>query len=184
MQREGAKGARRSGYVLGGPLRQFWSVMQEMSRMLEVAHGAEARPGSGVTNVTGVANVADVAREWEPRVTEMPVDGDIVMYFELPGVEREDVDLALYGDSLMVSGVKKDLPSLENVTVEDFASGDLDLGPVHYSPFKRTVQLPSLIEEEDIEAAFGAGLLQVRLTGAAESRSRRIHVRGGRRSLG
>jgi HSP20 family protein len=172
MHGEGTKVQKRSGHVFGRSLRQFWGVMQEMSRMLDAVHGAEAKPGH---------RVADIARDWEPRVTEMPSDGDIVMYFELPGVEREDVDLALHGNTLVVSGVRKDVPSLDNVTVEDFVSGDLELGPVSYSPFKGSVQVPSFVDEEDVEAAFGAGLLQVRLVGVAENRSRRIHVRAGKR---
>lgn len=172
MYGEGTKAQRRSGRVFGRSLRQFWSVMQQMSRMLDAVHGAEAKPNYPT---------AEAARDWEPRATEMPVDNDIVMYFELPGVEREDVDLALHGDTLIVSGVRKDLPSLDNVTVEDFVSGNLELGPVDYSPFKGSVQVPSFVNEEDVEAAFGAELLQVRLLGAAENRSRRIHVRGGNR---
>lgn len=175
MHGEGAKVDRRSGHVFGRSLRQFWGVMQEMSRMLDTVHGAEAKPGH---------RVADIAHYWEPRLTDTPAEGDIVMYFELPGVEREDLDLALHGNTLVVSGVRKDLPSLDNVTVEDFVSGDLELGPVSYSLFKGSVQVPSFVDEEDVEAAFGADLLQVRLVGAAENRSRRIHIRGGKRSRG
>lgn len=163
---------RRSDYALGRSLRQFWGVMQEMSRMLEAAHGADANPGSRDTDAT---------REWEPLVTEMPAGNDLMLYFELPGVEREDIDLSLYGNSLIASGVRKDLPSFENITVEDFASGNLDLGPVRHSPFKRSVELPMSVEEEDVDAAFGAGLLQVRVADAAENRSRRIHIRNRRR---
>lgn len=169
MQREGT---RRSDYALGRSLRQFWSVMQEMSRMLEAAHGADARPG---------VQHRDGTRPWEPLVTEMPAGNDLIMYFELPGVEREDVDLSLYGRSLVVSGLRKEIPSFENVTVEDIVSGGFEAGPVQRSPFKRTVELPKPVEEEDVEAAFGAGLLQVRITDIAEGRLRHIRVRGGRR---
>lgn len=168
MQREGA---RRSDYVLGRSLRQFWSVMQEMSRMLEAAHGAEASPGS---------QHRDGTRPWEPVVTEMPAGDDLVMYFELPGVERENIDLSLRGDSLVLSGVRKEIPSFENVTVEDIVSGEFEAGPVQRSPFERTVELPKPVDEEDIEATFGAGLLQVRVAGVAEERLRSIRVRGGR----
>lgn len=169
MQREDA---RRSDYVLGRSLRQFWSVMREMSRMLEAAHGAEAVPGSPHRDGT---------RPWEPVVTEMPAGEDLVLYFELPGVEREDMDLSLRGNSLVLSGVRKEIPSFENVTVEDIVSGEFEAGPVQRSPFGRTVELPKYVEEDDIEATFGAGLLQVRIAGVAEERPSRIRVRRGRR---
>lgn len=168
MQRESIE---RSEHGLGRPLRQFWGVMQEMSRMLEVAHGMDANPGS---------RSHEWIDEWSPRMSEMPGGGDLLLYFELPGVEREDVDLSLYGRSLVVSGVKKEFPSFESVTVEDFVSGSPEIGPVEYSPFKRVVELPRPAEEDEVEAGFGAGILQVRVAQAAEHRSQRIHVRGGR----
>lgn len=168
MQRERTQ---RSDYTLGRSLRQFWSVMQEMSRMLEVAHGADVRPGSPHRDGT---------RPWEPVVAKMPAGEDLVLYFELPGVEREDVDLALHGNSLVLSGVRKEIPSFENVTVEEIVSGEFEAGPVQHSSFTRTIELPKLAGEEDIEATFGAGLLQVRVAGVAEDRPRRIRVRGRR----
>lgn len=171
MQREQRQGTRRTAHKFGGSLRQVWGVMQEMSRMLEAAHSAEVRPAARDNGAT---------RHWEPLVTEMPAGDDLIVYFELPDVEREDIDLALHGNSIVVSGVRKDLPSLEHVTVEDFASGDLDLGPVEQSLFKRSVDLPGPAAEEEVEAAFGAGLLQVRVVRAGNS-SRRIHIRGGRK---
>ncbi|WP_047863968.1 Hsp20/alpha crystallin family protein [Rubrobacter aplysinae] len=175
MQKERRGNTSKSGYTLGRPLRQVWGVLQEMSRMLEMAHSADARPGSRRPRV---------ARHWEPVVTEMPAGGDLLVYFELPDVEHEDIDLTLHGNSIVVSGVRKELPSLENVTVEDFVSGNLNLGPVQDSPFKSSVELPGTATEDDVEAAFGAGLLQVRVVGAAEDRSRRIHVRGAKKPRG
>ena len=44
MHREGTKAQRRSGRGFGRSLKQFWGVMQEMSRMLDAMHGAEAKP--------------------------------------------------------------------------------------------------------------------------------------------
>ena len=171
MQREGVK---RTDRALGKPLKRLRSVLQEMSRMMDVVHD-----GAGYSSG---AHPGSASREWRPLVTEMPADGDIVVYFELPGVECEDIDLSLWGDSLVVSGIRKDLPSFKNVTVEDITSENLKLGPVQYAPFKRELRLPSHVEEEEIEATFGAGLLQVRVSGAAESRTRSIHIRGKRQS--
>lgn len=171
-QREQRGNARRPEHTLGRSLRQVWGVVQEMSRMLDTAHGMDVTPG---------AHDSRRPRYWEPVVTEMPAGEDLILYFELPGVEREDVDLALHGNSVVVSGVKKDVPSLENVTVEDFVAGDLNLGPVQQSTFKRSVELPSPVTEEEVEAAFGAGLLQVRAVGASENCSRRIHIRGSKK---
>lgn len=171
MQREGT---RRSDYVLGRSLRQFWSVMQEMSRMLEVAHGAESKPGSVRRDLQ------DGTSPWEPLVTEMPAGDDLVMYFELPGVERDDMDLSLHGDSLVLSGVRKEVPSFEDVTAEDIVSGEFEAGAVQSRPFKRTIELPKTVGEDDVEATFGAGLLQVRVSDVVGNRLRRIRVRGGK----
>lgn len=176
MQREGI---RRSEYVLGRSLRRLWGLMREMSRMLEAAHsiGNNSASGSAMANYSAIANY-----EWEPLVTEMPAGEALVIYFELPGVERQDIDLSLYGNSIVLSGIRKELPSLRNVTVEEIASGGLDPGSVRYLPFKRSVELPKAVSEEDVEAVFGAGLLQVRVAEAVEDGTRRIHIRGRKRS--
>ena len=75
MQR---KGIENVDHGLGKSLRQFWGLMQEMSRMMETAHGLDASPGSRGEQY-----------EWEPVVSEMPADDGLLLYFELPGVERE-----------------------------------------------------------------------------------------------
>ena len=168
MQR---KGIEKVDHGLGKSLRQFWGLMQEMSRMMETAHGLDASPGS-----------RGKPYEWEPIVSEMPADDGLSLYFELPGVEREDVDLSICGRKLVVSGVKKEIevPEAEeliNGTSRPSASG---LGSLRHSPFKREVELPHYVEEEEIEATFGAGILQIRIAETAGQRSRRIHIRGKR----
>jgi len=170
MQREQREITGKSDNVLARSLRQFWGVMREMSRMLDTVHGLDTRPGAYLG-------------EWEPTLTRMPAGDDLVMYFELPDVEAEDFELHLDGRFLVVSGVKRELPSLDNATVEDVASGSPRFGTVRYRPFRRAVELPRDVGARELEAVFGAGLLQVRAAGAAENGSRRIHLRDGRRPL-
>lgn len=173
------RGRTESEYVLGRSLRRLWGLMREMSRMLEAAHST----GNNSVSRSAVVNYSDIASyEWEPLVTEMPAGEDLLLYFELPGVERQDIDLSLCGNSLVLSGLRKDLPSFRNITVEQIAYGGRDPGSVSYLPFKRSVDLPKAVSEEDVEAVFGAGLLQVRVADAVENITRRIHIRGRKRS--
>jgi HSP20 family protein len=172
MQKERRENSSGSSYTLGKSLRRVWSVMQEMSRMMDMAHGAEALP---------VQQDMYATQHWEPVATQMPAGDDLMVYLELPGVEYEDIDLTLHGSYILVSGVRKEIPSLKNVTVEDFVSGNLDLGPVKNSSFKSRIELPRPVAEEDVEAAFGAELLQIRVADAAENRPRQIHIRAAKK---
>lgn len=168
MQR---KGIENVDHGLGKSLRQFWGLMQEMSRMMETAHGLDASPGSRGEQY-----------EWEPVVSEMPADDGLLLYFELPGVEREDVDLSICGRELVVSGIKKEIevPEAEELINGPSRAGVSGLGSLRNSPFKREVELPRYVEEEEVEATFGAGILQIRIAETAGRRSRRIHIRGKR----
>lgn len=139
--------------------------------MMETAHGLDASPGS-----------RGKPHEWEPVVSEMPADEGLLLYFELPGVEREDVDLSIYGRKLVVSGVKKEIevPEAEELINGPSLPGVPGLGSLRNSPFKREVELPRYVEEEEVEATFGAGILQIRIAETAGQRSSRIHIRGKR----
>ncbi|MDN5696917.1 MAG: Hsp20/alpha crystallin family protein [Rubrobacter sp.] len=170
MQR---KGIERVDYGLGRSLRQVWGVMQEMSRMMEVAHGMDASPGS-----------RGKPYEWEPVVSQMPTDEGLLLYFELPGVEREEVDLSVCGRNLRVSGVKKEIevPEADALINGSSRVGGADLGSLRYSPFKCEVELPFYPNEEEVEATFGAGILQIRVMEDTTVRfPQRIHVRGKRK---
>jgi HSP20 family protein len=90
---------------------------------------------------------------------------------ELPGLSREDVEIRLAGDALIVSGEKRE----EHEAREG--------GHVHrerrFGSFRRSLRLPDGTDPKRIEASFKDGVLRVVLPKSEEARreERRIEVK-------
>ena len=112
-----------------------------------------------------------------PRLDMHESDKELTIEAELPGVDRNDIDVRLDGDMLTLSGEKR--------SQRDDRQQNAHFSERSYGRFQRTVQLPFRPEQDDVEAEFDAGVLRLRLQKRPEtaSGSRRIEVREGRRSL-
>ncbi|HEY1752576.1 MAG TPA: Hsp20/alpha crystallin family protein [Caulobacteraceae bacterium] len=78
-----------------------------------------------------------------------------VLAIELPGLSREDVDLAIDGDALIVSGHKAE--------ESDDVSATYRMSERRYGRFERAFPLPPDVERGKIEAQFRDGLLKITL---------------------
>ena len=98
------------------------------------------------------------------------VDGkdDIQVHVELPGINREDVDISLKDDVLTIRGEKRS-------EVED---KDRRYSERSYGRFERRLALPSEVDEDRSKATFRNGVLTVVLpkTERARQRGRRIAI--------
>ena len=95
-----------------------------------------------------------------------------VLAIELPGLGREDVDLSIQGDTLVISGHRAE-------ETED-ASASYRVSERRYGRFERAFPLPADVERGRIEAQFRDGLLKIRLPKAAGAASQhaRIEIKG------
>lgn len=98
--------------------------------------------------------------------------GDAVeVSIELPGMEQDDIEVALTGDSLTIKGEKK-------VERQDEKKGyyvsERSYGSVH-----RTVPLPPGVDTDKAEATFKNGVLTIRIPQSAEAKAKikRIDVK-------
>jgi len=121
--------------------------MSEMSRMREYAEGG-AQEAQRRTHATA----------WVPT-TDITAEGnDLVIRCELAGVEREDIDIELIGDTLTISGERRSELSKE----VHFYTRERSFGH-----FRRSMNLPEGIDDDDVSASFKDGMLQVTVRGAA-----------------
>lgn len=106
---------------------------------------------------------------WVPTTDLFAKGEDLVIRIELSGVAPEDLDVALSGGVLTVSGERRNDLDEEDITFyvrERF-----------YGEFRRSITLPESVEEDQIEASFRNGMLQITVRGganAAEPRSIRV----------
>jgi len=93
-----------------------------------------------------------------------------VVHVEVPGVPRENLDIAMQDGALLIRGRKESTSQ----------SGDARFRRVErsYGTFARALQLPRNVDPERISASLNDGVLEVRLPKREEIKPRRIAIGG------
>ncbi|RPJ55674.1 MAG: Hsp20/alpha crystallin family protein [Dehalococcoidia bacterium] len=95
-------------------------------------------------------------------------DGAVITA-ELPGVNTDDIDIAVTGDVLTLSG---------NRQPEELGEGDkYHRRERGYGRFTRTFQLPFQVESDQVEALFEKGVLHLSLPRAEADKPRKISIK-------
>ena len=98
---------------------------------------------------------------------------DVVIKAELPGMEKDDIEVNLSNHSLTLKGEKK---RKEKIKEENYYCAERT-----YGSFSRTLELPVDVHGEKVKASFNNGVLEIRLPVAetAKARSIKVKVEGG-----
>jgi len=93
-----------------------------------------------------------------------------VVHVEVPGVPRENLDIAMQDGALLIRGRKESTSQ----------NGDARFRRVErsYGTFARALQLPRNVDPERISASLNDGVLEVRLPKREEIKPRRIAIGG------
>ncbi len=81
--------------------------------------------------------------------------GEVVVKAELPGLKREEVNVKLIDNNLIISGEKK---TEERIERKDFLRLEWS-----YGSFNRTLSLPEGTDSEHVKANFKDGILEIRV---------------------
>lgn len=101
---------------------------------------------------------------------------DFVVTASTPGVNQDDVDITVLGDTLRIRGERRDQQRQEGeghrwiVREQRFGS------------FERVIRLPSAVKTGGAQAKFKDGMLTITLPKADEAKLQRIPVTGGGQS--
>ena len=90
---------------------------------------------------------------WAPAVDVVETEDAYLVYAELPGVSRDDVELAAHERRLELSGRRRALGENRNFLRMER----------NYGPFRRVIDLDAPVDTESVEAGFERGILRVRL---------------------
>jgi len=135
------------------------NLQHEINRMFEefdrAMESESTAPGSGM---------------FRPAVDVHEDSDAYVVHVEVPGVPRENLDIAMHDGALIIRGRK------ESVS----ASGEARFRRVEraYGTFARALQLPRNVDPEKISASLNDGVLEVRLPKHEEIKPRRIAIGG------
>ena len=144
---------RRTGQVPGswGPLAELEQVSERMRRMLEQTFG----------------EVLADPTAWTPPVDIEEQDDSYVIEAELPGVKRQDVNIELVGNELLVTGEIK----------ERERKGAIRRRTRRIGRFEYRVRLPEQVDPENVDAKLDEGVLMVRVPKAQGAQRRKIEVK-------
>lgn len=102
-----------------------------------------------------------------PPIELIEKDNNVVVSAQIPGLEKDAIELTVLGDTLTIAGEKK-LPTEENVR---YIRHERPHGKFH-----RQIDLPCTIEQDKISATYKDGILTITLPKAEEVKPRQIAV--------
>ncbi|HEX4196351.1 MAG TPA: Hsp20/alpha crystallin family protein [Caulobacteraceae bacterium] len=107
-----------------------------------------------------------------PATDIKETDDAYLLDVELPGLTREDVDLAINGDMLTLSGHKAE--------TRDDASASYRISERRFGRFERAFPIPADVKRDQIKAEFRDGVLKITLPRNAEAgpQKSKIEIQG------
>ncbi|MBI2903470.1 MAG: Hsp20/alpha crystallin family protein [Candidatus Methylomirabilis oxyfera] len=105
---------------------------------------------------------------WTPRTDIYETKDAVVAVLELPGVDQQEVEISLVGDTLSVRGKRQRAHDVEE---ENYHRVERSFGP-----FSRALVIPSVVDASRIKAVYRDGLLEIRLPKREEAKPRAIPI--------
>jgi len=104
-----------------------------------------------------------------PRVNIRETENDVALVFEIPGVEKDDIKVAIENGVLTLSGERKVEPADEK---SGYVRNEI-LG----GTFSRSFTLPDTVDTDKIEADYKHGLLTVKMARKEEAKPKQIEIK-------
>lgn len=95
-------------------------------------------------------------------------DKEFVVRFDVPGMNREDIQVTMDKNRLTVSGERK-------IEKEEEKNKSY-LSEIYYGTFTRSFTLPNEVAQEKIDAKYADGVLTIRIPKAAEAPSKSVEI--------
>lgn len=141
------------------PARELDAFQSDMNRLFDSFFGRREGTGSDYAS-----------RRWVPAMDLVETDEDLVLRGDLPGVDRDDIEIEVKDGVLTVSGERK-------AQHEDKREGYHRVER-SFGHFSRSLELPKGVEAESVRASFDKGVLEVRMPKPAERKPTRIEIEG------
>jgi HSP20 family protein len=170
--RTGRAVARRSSQGLATTAQNPFAMMRQLSREMDRLMDSFFDRGFGSLLRDSGSREDDWQSRmlWTPQIDVQQRNDAVVVRADLPGVRKEDVQVEVEGEALIISGERR----------EERAEGGDDEGyrlvERSYGSFYRSVPLPQGANTDEIEATMRDGVLTITLPVLEEARPRRIAI--------
>ena len=105
-----------------------------------------------------------------PAIDVADEENAVVVRAEVPGCKAEDIDISVYGNTLTISGEKKQSEEKKEKGYYHVESS--------YGSFRRELTLPTDVDASKVDAAYKQGVLTITLPKAEKSKAVKIKVKG------
>jgi len=127
-------------------------MQRELERLMGRAASDSRSIGGGIYPPVNVLNGSD----------------DLIVQCEVAGVSKDDLDISITGDTLVIRGRKLPSADEQNVRFQRRERGSGD--------FSRTIVLPDKVDADRVEANLKDGILTIRLSKSEAAKPRQIRV--------
>lgn len=134
------------------PFQDLLSMRREMDRLFDNFFNQPVSSGEGM-----------------PLIDLLQTDNDVVVRAAMPGVDAEDLDIQVTGDTLTIRGEIKEEVVEENTKYH--------MREQRYQSFSRSLMLPVTVQADKANAEMKNGVLTLTLPKAEESKPKSITVK-------
>lgn len=159
-----------SAIISGSPFALMRQMMDDMDQLFGSWHEPRSQ-GLQRHNQRGTQRPVSLRNLWAPQVEIFERANNIVVRAELPGLNRDDVDVEIDDDALILRGERHN-------DVEEHEEGYYR-SERSYGSFYRAIPLPQGTDPNTCSATFTDGVLEVSIQKPApqQSRAKKINVR-------
>jgi HSP20 family protein len=111
----------------------------------------------------------DLFEGWQPSVDLCEDKDSFIVKAELPGMKREDIDVSLHQNTLILCGERK---REEEKQEEGYYRSER-----YFGKFQRSIPLPQAVDPLKIDAKYRDGVLTVKLPKSEQSKAKQIEVK-------
>jgi HSP20 family protein len=135
-----------------------------------------SRPGLAWPTFGRVASLQDELERlfesplqaWTPALDVQEDKDNYTIRVELPGMKREEIEVSIQNDALVISGERR---------AETVSEGtEVHRQERFYGKFSRVLTLPTAVAGDKVKAAYKDGILDVTLPKVEEAKPRQIAV--------
>jgi len=139
------------------PFTDLEKIQTEMNRLFNSSLAREGGRNAGLLD-----------REWSPAVDILDSKDNILVKADMPGLNKEDIDVVVQGDTLIIKGEKKQEKEIKE---KDFVRTER-----FYGNFQRAIRLPVDVETNKIDATYKNGVLEIVLPKSEKAKPRQIKL--------
>jgi HSP20 family protein len=105
---------------------------------------------------------------WTPPVDIYETDDALVFQADLPGVAKDAVSIEVHNNTLILRGERQHDPAVKEEHYHRMERA--------YGPFQRSFVLPTVVDQEKVQATYHDGILELHLPKRESAKPRHIAI--------